>query len=141
MSRPFRCSERPTAMKPTARTTIAMIAQITTCAVSHIRRLRGVATDALLGWSLPPGRSARQQEKRADGRHRSAGSEPPLEDDRELRTDVHGCADLHPWSQPGDVGVVHPHAAVRGIARDELRRAKGAVDADDSAAGPFGQLF
>jgi hypothetical protein len=37
MSRPFRCSARPTAMKPTARTTIAMIAQITTRAVSQIR--------------------------------------------------------------------------------------------------------
>ena len=67
MSRPFRCSERPTAMKPTARTTIAMIAQITTCAVSHIRRLRGVATNALLGWSLSQARSTRQQERSADG--------------------------------------------------------------------------
>jgi hypothetical protein len=37
MSRPFRCSERPTAMKPTASTTIAMIAQITMGAVSQIR--------------------------------------------------------------------------------------------------------
>ena len=36
MSRPFRCSERPTAMKPTASTTIAMIAQITMGAVSQI---------------------------------------------------------------------------------------------------------
>ena len=61
MSRPFRCSERPTAMKPTARTTIAMIAQITTCPVSHIRRLRGVATGALLGWSLSPARSTRSK--------------------------------------------------------------------------------
>ena len=39
MSRPFRCSERPTAMNPTARTTIAMIAQITMGAVSQIRGL------------------------------------------------------------------------------------------------------
>jgi hypothetical protein len=52
MSRPFRCSARPTARKPTARTTIAMIAQITTRAVSHIRGLLGVAMDALLRWSL-----------------------------------------------------------------------------------------
>ena len=39
MSRPLRCSARPTAMKPTARTTIAMIAQITTRAVSQIGRI------------------------------------------------------------------------------------------------------
>jgi hypothetical protein len=58
MSRPFRCSERPTAMKPTASTTIAMIAQITMGAVSQMRGRSladtwgcGAASDALLRWS------------------------------------------------------------------------------------------
>src|SRR5262249_24460500 len=53
--------------------------------------------------------------------------------------DVHWCAQLHPRRQPGDIGVVHPDTAVRGIARYQLRRAEGAVDAYHAPARPFGQ--
>src|SRR5262249_33980564 len=133
MSRPFRCSARPTARKPTARTTIAMIAQITTRAVSHIRGHREVATDALLRWSLFPARNTRQRERNGDGRHRSAhreqcplrGELPPRRADRAAEApggggDVHGRADAsraHARPSRGDANVIRNAG---GSAREAL---------------------
>ena len=46
--------------------------------------------------------------------------------------------DLDELVELDDVGVLHAHAAVRDLARDQVRQA-GAVDADDAAAGPVGE--
>src|SRR4051795_9937649 len=54
-------------------------------------------------------------------------------------SDGDGGADLDEPVELLDVGVLHAHAAVRDLARDQARQ-RGAVDADDAAARPVGEL-